>query len=176
MSWYINDQKADSNLLQPFQESTLDAYGFKLYQRSLEIRFRIDKRGSPFITDGKVHMRCVAQIRQLPSQIRESNHNFFVSSWDDLRNQKLINWKGNSGESIFHFPFIHYLRSLAPLMAAAIIAIIVFMLITRRYCRKFTTAGKGESSIAATHTLTSLCYDENNHNDDDKKMLFYIGN
>jgi len=123
LSWYINEQKvgldteivcvcvhnvpllplsfhsqADSNLLQPFQENTVDAFGFKLHQRSLEIRFRIDKRVNPFITDGKVHMKCVAQIRQMPSQIRESNHIFYVSSWDDLRNQKLINWK-NSGES-----------------------------------------------------------------------------
>ena len=108
MSWYINDQKADSNLLQPFQESTVDAYGFKLYQRSLEIRFRIDKRINPFITDGKVHMRCVAQIRQMPSQIRESEHIFYVSSWDELRNQKLINWK-SSGEftrlKLLIFPF-----------------------------------------------------------------------
>lgn len=100
LAWYINDQKADSNLLQPFQESTIDAYGFKLHQRSLEIRFRIDKKINPFITDGKVHMKCVAQIRKIPSQIRESNHMFFVSSWDDLRNQKLINWK-NAGENIF---------------------------------------------------------------------------
>lgn len=98
LAWYINDQKAEQDHLQPFQESTLDAYGFRLYQRSLEIRFRIDKKINPFITDGKVHMRCVAQIRKLPAQIRESNHIFYVSSWDDLRNQKLINWK-SSGES-----------------------------------------------------------------------------
>lgn len=99
MSWYINDQKADVNLLQPYQESSFDGYGFKLYQRSLEIRFRINKRMNPFISDGKVQMKCVAQIRQMPSQIRESNHMFYVSSIDELRNQKLINWKGaNSGE------------------------------------------------------------------------------
>lgn len=42
-------------------------------------------------------MKCVSQIMELPSQIRVSNHDFFVSSLDDLRNQKLINWK-NSGE------------------------------------------------------------------------------
>jgi hypothetical protein len=96
LAWYINDQKADINLLQPFHESTYEAYGFKLYQRSLEIRFRIDKKINPFITDGKVHMRCVAQLRQMASQIRESNHIFYVSSWDVQQNQKLINWK-NSG-------------------------------------------------------------------------------
>jgi hypothetical protein len=102
LAWYINDNKAAQELLQPFQESTIDAYGFKLHQRSLEIRFRIDKQINPFITDGKVHMRCVAQIRNLPLQIRESNHIFYVSSWDVSNNQKLINWK-NSGKLCFCF-------------------------------------------------------------------------
>lgn len=97
MSWYINEQKADPSLLQPSQETVYDAYGYKLYQRSLEIRFRIDKRINPFITDGKLHMKCVAQMRQMPSQLRESNHILYVSSMDDLRNQKLINWR-SSGE------------------------------------------------------------------------------
>ena len=95
LAWYINDNKAAQELLQPFQESTIDAYGFKLHQRSLEIRFRIDKQINPLI-DGRVQMRCVAQIRKLPAQIRESNHIFYVSSWDTSNNQKLINWK-NSG-------------------------------------------------------------------------------
>ncbi|XP_070502821.1 uncharacterized protein [Chironomus tepperi] len=98
MSWYINEQKADPSLLQPSQETIFDAYGFKLYQRSLEIRFRIDKRINPFITDGKIHMKCVAQMRQMPSQLRESNHILYVSSWDDLRNQKLINWKSSASQ------------------------------------------------------------------------------
>lgn len=106
MSWYINEQKADPSLLQPSQEMTHDAFGFKLYQRSLEIRFRIDKRINPFITDGKIHMKCVAQMRQMASQLRESNHILYVSSIDDLRNQKLINWKGNSGECTLFFTLI----------------------------------------------------------------------
>jgi hypothetical protein len=98
LAWYINDQKADISLLQPFMESTLDGFGFKLYQRSLEIRFRIDKRINPFITDGKVHMKCVAQIRKIPSQIREANHIFYVSPQDSLKNSMLMtHWK-NSGE------------------------------------------------------------------------------
>ncbi|CRK89280.1 CLUMA_CG003039, isoform A [Clunio marinus] len=96
LAWYINDQKADMALLQPFHESTIEAYGFKLHQRSLEIRFRIDKKINPFITDGKVHMKCVSQIPHIASQMRESNHIFYVSSWDELRNQKLINWKNSA--------------------------------------------------------------------------------
>mgnify|MGYP007092096225 CR=1 FL=1 len=103
LAWYINEQKADADLLQPFQESTVEAYGFKLHQRSLEIRFRIDKRINPFVSnDGKVHMRCVAQIKHMPNFVRESNHIFYVSSLGldaELRNQKLINWK-NSGEAL----------------------------------------------------------------------------
>lgn len=103
MSWYINEQKADPILLQPSHETTVDAYGFKLYQRSLEIRFRIDKRINPFITDGRIHMKCVAQMRQMASQLREANHLLYVLSWEDLRNQKLINWR-NSGEiELFSF-------------------------------------------------------------------------
>jgi hypothetical protein len=102
LAWYINDNKASPESLQPFQESTIDAYGFKMHQRSLEIRFRIDKQMNPFITDGKVYMRCVAQIKNMPTQMRESNHIFYVSSWE-LRNQKLINWK-NSGEDLISAP------------------------------------------------------------------------
>jgi hypothetical protein len=108
LAWYINDNKAAQEFLQPFQETTIDAYGFKLHQRSLEIRFRIDKQINPFI-DGKVHMRCVAQIRKLPLQIRESNHIFYVSSWDVSNNQKLINWK-NSGEYLLEIKIITFSR------------------------------------------------------------------
>ena len=96
LAWYINNHRANSTLLQPFQESTIEAYGFKLHQRSLEVRFRIDNRMST--ADGKVHMRCESQIHKMPSQVREMSHTFFVSSWDS-RNQKLINWK-NSGRSL----------------------------------------------------------------------------
>jgi hypothetical protein len=174
MSWYINDQKADANLLQPFQETTFDAYGFKLYQRSLEIRFRIDRRGSssPFIGDGKVHMKCVSQIRQLPTQIRESNHIFFVSSLDDLRNQKLINWKSNSGERT-HFLHYYLAEATSRLLEMGCV-IIVFMLITIVIIRKSFQ----EFNYARTHTHTLGTFtddDDNNNNDDDKKM-FYIAN
>ena len=90
-------KQAPTDLLQPVHENTIEAYGFDLSYRSLEIRFRIDKTRFEFINTGKIHMKCVSQIMELPSQIRVSNHDFFVSSLDDLRNQKLINWK-NSGE------------------------------------------------------------------------------
>lgn len=94
---YLIIIQAPTDLLQPVHENTIEAYGFDLSYRSLEIRFRIDKTRFEFINTGKIHMKCVSQIMELPSQIRVSNHDFFVSSLDDLRNQKLINWK-NSGE------------------------------------------------------------------------------
>lgn len=100
LAWYINGQEADSHLLQPYQESAIEGFGFKLLQRSLEIRFRIDKMINPFaidgLADGKVHMKCVTQIWKIPSHNRESSHIFYVSSLNELKNQKLINWK-NSG-------------------------------------------------------------------------------
>lgn len=94
-------------MLQPYHESTIEAYGFKLLQRSLEIRFRVDKEINPFIGDGKVHVKCVAQIPKIPLQIRESNRMFYVSSWDELRNQKLINWK-NSGKDLWLYNFMEF--------------------------------------------------------------------
>lgn len=70
----------------------------KMYRRSLEIRFRIDKRVYPQLSaDGKLQMKCVAQIRQLPTRLMESNHILQVLTARDIKNQMLINWK-NSGE------------------------------------------------------------------------------
>ncbi|CAO1440882.1 unnamed protein product [Diamesa hyperborea] len=97
LAWYINNEKAPTDLLQPVHENKIEAYGFDLSYRSLEIRFRIDKTRFEFINTGKIHMKCVSQIMELPSQIRVSNYDFFVSSLDELRNQKLTN-RQNSGE------------------------------------------------------------------------------
>lgn len=98
LAWYINGMKAEAHLLQPFQESTIEAYGFKLLQRSLEIRFRVDKNINPFITDSRVHMKCVAQLRHMAAHMRESHQMFFISSLEDQRNQKYYQYK-NSGEN-----------------------------------------------------------------------------
>lgn len=99
MSWYLNDQKADPSFVESTSEASLDAFGFKLYQRSLEIRFRIDKKIYPLLNGehkDKLTMKCVAQIRQAPTKLMESIHTLQVSS-ADIRNQMLINWK-NSGK------------------------------------------------------------------------------
>lgn len=98
MSWYLNDQKADPSFVESTSEASLDAFGFKLYQRSLEIRFRIDKRVLQLLNaDQKLQMKCVAQMRLAPTRLMESIHVLHVST-TDIRNQMLINWK-NSGET-----------------------------------------------------------------------------
>lgn len=100
MSWYINDQKADAIYLQPYHEQVVAAYGLNLTQRSLEIRLHIDKRIDSLVSrSGKVSMKCISQIRQMPTLIREAEHTFAVQPVFETH-LKLINWK-NSGE----FPF-----------------------------------------------------------------------
>lgn len=97
MSWYINDQKADSHLLQPYHEQVIAAYGLNLTQRSLEIRLRVDKRIDSLVSNsGRVKMQCLSQIRQMPTLIREAEHTFAVQPLYETH-LKLINWK-NSGE------------------------------------------------------------------------------
>lgn len=95
LAWYINDRLAGPKLLQPYHESSIDAYGFKLLQRSLELRFRIDKKNNSFISNLYL-VKCVAQIGHLAMQMRETKHQFYVSSSDDLR---VMNMK-SSGKSL----------------------------------------------------------------------------
>lgn len=98
MSWYLNDQKADPSFVELKPETTMDGFGMKMYRRSLEIRFSIDAKIYPLLLpDGKLTMKCVAQIRQLPTRMMESNHLLQVLAAKDIKNQMLINWK-NSGE------------------------------------------------------------------------------
>lgn len=81
----------------------MDGFGMKMYRRSLEIRFRIDKKIYPLLnTDGKILMKCVAHIRQLPTRMMESKHILQVLTAKDIKNQMLINWK-NSGELFWTF-------------------------------------------------------------------------
>lgn len=101
MSWYLNEQKADPSFVYPSPETTMDGFGMKMYRRSLEIRFRIDKSMYPMLTvDGKIVMKCVAHIRQLPTRLMESRHTLQILTAKDIKNQMLINWK-NSGELFF---------------------------------------------------------------------------
>jgi hypothetical protein len=102
MSWFINNEKADPTLMQPYHEQRETAYGLNLTQRSLEIRFRLNKLLSPFLANSRrIEMKCIVQIRQIPSHIREAKHTFFIQSPHENTHLKLINWK-NSGESSYY--------------------------------------------------------------------------
>lgn len=99
MSWYINDQKADQSLLQPYHELKIESNGLNLTKRSLEIRFSLSKEFVPTISNNRrVNIKCIVQIRQLPTQIREAEHTFYVKpAYEPHKLEQIINWK-NSGE------------------------------------------------------------------------------
>lgn len=103
LAWYINDKKADNSFLQPFHEEIIEAYGLKIHQRSLELRFRINEKTIPYLPK-KIRLRCTSQLTGMPSELRDSMHEFNVETEPELRNQKLINWKMSSaGEIEFSF-------------------------------------------------------------------------
>lgn len=95
LSWYINDNLASPELLEPEHETTMNTDGFVLHSRSLEIRFHIHK-ARLINTGGELKMKCLANIIKIPSQARESTRLADILSEDGLHNQKLVNWK-NSG-------------------------------------------------------------------------------
>lgn len=99
MSWYINDNKADSSLLQPYHELKIESNGLNLTKRSLEIRFTLNKEIVPIISNNRrVNIKCIVQIRQLPTQIREAEHTFYIKpAYEPHKLEQIINWK-NSGE------------------------------------------------------------------------------
>jgi hypothetical protein len=97
MSWFINNEKADPTLMQPYHEQRVEAYGLNLTQRSLEIRFRLNKILNPFIANSRrITMKCIVQIRQMPAHLREAEHTFVIHPPHENTHLKLINWK-NSG-------------------------------------------------------------------------------
>lgn len=100
MSWYLNDQKADISLLQPYHELKIESNGLNLTKRSLEIRFAINKEFLASIGNNRrVNIKCIVQIRQLPAQIREADHTFYIKpAVLPHKLEQIINWK-NSGES-----------------------------------------------------------------------------
>lgn len=85
-----------SDYLQPQHETTINANGFTLRARSMEIRFRIDKArfdNSP----GIIKIKCLAKIERFPAATREKTHKVFIMSDEYLSNLKLINSQ-NSGK------------------------------------------------------------------------------
>lgn len=87
--------------LQPQRERIDESDGFQLYSRSLEIRFRIDRK---MFTDNsaRIKLKCIAKIKEMQTSHRESVVTIYVPSMDQLSNQKLINWR-NAGKSFFLF-------------------------------------------------------------------------
>lgn len=90
-------QKVPSDYLQPQHESTVENDGFQLRQRTLEIRFYIDEKRLGKLK-GKLVLKCLARIDAIPQATRESTQIIYIPTTDELRNQKLINWRGSDGK------------------------------------------------------------------------------
>ncbi|XP_041774746.1 uncharacterized protein LOC121594927 isoform X2 [Anopheles merus] len=97
--WYINDRNVPSDYLQPQHESTVENDGFQLRQRTLEIRFYIDEKRLGKLK-GKLVLKCLARIDAIPQATRESTQIIYIPTTDELRNQKLINWRGSDASSL----------------------------------------------------------------------------
>jgi hypothetical protein len=89
--------QAPSHFLQPLEETSVEAGGFNLRYRIVEIRFHIDEM---ILGDehGKVKLKCVAVVENFPRLVREDVEYIYVPSMEELRNQKLINWRNSAGK------------------------------------------------------------------------------
>lgn len=74
------------------QEQIIDEDGFRLYARSLEVQFPLE-RVYFAENSARVKLKCVALVREMPTAIKESVVTIYVPSMDQLSNQKLINWR-----------------------------------------------------------------------------------
>ncbi|ETN64714.1 hypothetical protein AND_003534 [Anopheles darlingi] len=90
--WFINDRNVPSEYLQPQHETTVENDGFLLRSRTLEIRFYIDEKRLGRLK-GKLVLKCLARIDAIPQATRESTQIIYIPTTDELRNQKLINWR-----------------------------------------------------------------------------------
>ncbi|XP_035777318.1 uncharacterized protein LOC118458686 isoform X2 [Anopheles albimanus] len=92
--WFINDRNVPSEYLQPQHETTVENDGFLLRSRTLEIRFYIDEKRLGRLK-GKLMLKCLARIDAIPQATRESVQTIYIPTTDELRNQKLINWRSD---------------------------------------------------------------------------------
>lgn len=94
--------KVPNEWVQPLREHITEADGFRLYSRSLELRFRLHKTifGE---NNSRVKLKCVAHIREVPKAIKESVATIHVPSMDELTNQKLITWRSSTGKSTYTY-------------------------------------------------------------------------
>ncbi|XP_050100194.1 uncharacterized protein LOC126580892 isoform X2 [Anopheles aquasalis] len=93
--WFINDRNVPSEYLQPQHETTVENDGFLLRSRTLEIRFYIDEKRLGRLK-GKLVLKCLARIDAIPQATRESTQTIYIPTTDELRNQKLINWRSDA--------------------------------------------------------------------------------
>lgn len=63
LSWYINNQQAESWLLEKYPISNVTVDSIPLFSRSLGLRFRLEK--SHFTQNDRVELRCSARIADL---------------------------------------------------------------------------------------------------------------
>ncbi|XP_063704191.1 uncharacterized protein LOC134833703 [Culicoides brevitarsis] len=91
LNWYINDIRAPHEWVQVLREQVSVADGFRVYSRSLELRFRLFRKLFDE-NNSRIKLRCVSNIREVPRAIRESVATIHVPSMDELTNQKLITW------------------------------------------------------------------------------------
>ncbi|KAL9695266.1 hypothetical protein quinque_014551 [Culex quinquefasciatus] len=116
--WFINDRIVPSDFLQPQQETTIDNDGFTLRYRTLEIRFHIDEVRLGKIK-GKLALKCLARIDAIPQGTRESTQIIYIPMTDELRNQKLINWR-SGGSSLHHGKTTHRQTYVVLVLTAAL--------------------------------------------------------
>ncbi|XP_063704183.1 uncharacterized protein LOC134833697 [Culicoides brevitarsis] len=109
VNWYINDMKVPNDWVQAQREQITETDGFRLYSRSVELRFRLYKNifGE---NNSRVKLKCVAHIREVPKAIKESVATIHVPSMDELTNQKLITWRsGGAASSKSNNPIVTFL-------------------------------------------------------------------
>lgn len=94
------------------QEQVIDSDGFRLYARSLEVKFELQR---VFFNENsaRVKLKCVSLVREMSSAIKESVVTIYVPSMDQLSNQKLINWRSDGKHktlltlSVWRFLYLH---------------------------------------------------------------------
>ena len=71
------------------------------------MHFHADKSRFEYF-GGLIKLKCVAQIEQIPAAMRETTVNIYITTMDNLLNQRLVNWLSSgkiasSGSSVFLF-------------------------------------------------------------------------
>lgn len=101
LSWFINEDKVANDFVHPYQEKTMESKGLLIGYSSLELRFRLDQSHLIKANDrqGKIRLKCLSIIEQLPMVSKVSYQTISVSSGEDLSSQMLKFWR-SSGENV----------------------------------------------------------------------------